>query len=402
MRRDSLLLIALLTACSSKSPVDTPSAENNVIGGFDAASASLNAIGTVGFNQNGQFGFFCTATLIGPRTVITAKHCALDFSPQSPPDAGGEDPDAAPAPAPNTAPRRFMDEGQVVFGIGPNASQPIRTIAVTDVVVSPIDTGGFVGLGSDVSVYTLAEDVTDITPMKFASGPPDPSLVGQTLTIVGYGFQDEKKTLIGTRRAGSVTIRAVTGKALAAIFKTPQDFFDAVAQLDGQPFVDANKADFQQLYDTPLIDQYELYAGAAPNNAQACNGDSGGPLLQKLPDGSRQVIAVSSGVVSTTRLPCTMGSAHATFGPKVQDMIAGAMNDPCNGVTTKGQCDGTVASRCTTPDEGPRALVKEDCGDLGLVCGLDANGAAACVDADAADASFDAPPPPPPLDGGTD
>jgi hypothetical protein len=308
-------------------------------------------------------------------------------------DGDGASEASAPAQGSSIGPRRFLDEGEVVFGVGPNASKPIRTVAAVDVAVSPIDQGGFVGLGSDVAVYTLAEELTDITPLKVAAGPPDASIVGQTLSVVGYGYEDETRTLVGTRRAGSVTIRAIQGKALAAVYPTPQAFFDALAKADGQDAVDANKAGFQALYDTELLDQYELYAGAAPNNAQLCNGDSGGPLLRKMPDGSRQVIAVSSAVIVTTQLPCTMGSAHATFGPKVQDMFSAALNDPCGGITGAGKCDGTVATRCTRPNEGPRALVKTDCADLGLTCGKDDTGTAACVDADPGadiDASVDA------------
>ena len=83
MRSSLLAAIAVLgvsvaVACSSGSSKDDTSS-SDIIGGVEATGATLNAIGAVG-NKDGDAGFsyFCTATLIAPDLVLTAKHCATE------------------------------------------------------------------------------------------------------------------------------------------------------------------------------------------------------------------------------------------------------------------------------------------------------------------------------------
>ena len=54
-----------------------------------------------------------------------------------------------------------------------------------------------------------------------------------------------------------------------------------------------------------------------------------------------------------------------------------------------GQCNGTVASRCTRPEEGPRRKSVVNCADVGLTCGVDAGNQVACVDPKAPPKSAD-------------
>ena len=82
MRRLALSLAAALgllaagSACSSSTPGPEASSDD-IIGGVDAKGAKLNAIGTVGRKGfDGAFDYFCTATLVAPNVVLTAKHCA--------------------------------------------------------------------------------------------------------------------------------------------------------------------------------------------------------------------------------------------------------------------------------------------------------------------------------------
>jgi hypothetical protein len=364
--------VSVAIACSASRSAD--SNDSNIIGGFDAASAKLNAIGTVGLVVNGALAPLCTATLIGPHTVVTAKHCVLDLERATPADGGA----ASPPPAPGEH-KLFLDEGSMAFAIGPNTALPVRMVPIATAAVAALDEGGAIGIGADVGVYTLAEDVTDVEPMLVASEPVNTSMIGQTLTVVGYGFQDLQKQKFGTRRAGAATVRAVQGEALEAAFGTAQAFFDAVAKVEGEAFVEANKAHFQELYDKPLLADYELYAGMAAGDAQTCSGDSGGPLLATLSDGRIEVVAVASAVMTGTDTPCLFGSWYAMFGPKVHELITAALDDPCNGLGTAGRCEGTKASRCSAPDEGPRRVVALDCATLHQVCGVQ-GGVAACVD----------------------
>src|SRR5437763_6428742 len=67
---------ASLVACSQQ-PADEANSDD-IIGGVDGSAKSLNAIGTLGvLDSGGNFQFFCSASLIGPHTVLTAKHCAI-------------------------------------------------------------------------------------------------------------------------------------------------------------------------------------------------------------------------------------------------------------------------------------------------------------------------------------
>src|SRR5690606_26813385 len=53
----------------------------------------------------------------------------------------------------------------------------------------------------------------------------------------------------------------------------------------------------------------------------------------------------------------------------------------CPLIPREGTCDGpTVAVRCADPDEGGRRELRTDCGELGLFCGLDEDGAIGCIE----------------------
>src|SRR5262245_40733004 len=77
----TLALGASLAGCADEE-VQAPT-ENQVsgqtseiIGGIDARGKKYDAVGTIGFYDD-FFGyeFICSATLIDPQTVLTAKHC---------------------------------------------------------------------------------------------------------------------------------------------------------------------------------------------------------------------------------------------------------------------------------------------------------------------------------------
>ena len=94
-----------------------------------------------------------------------------------------------------------------------------------------------------------------------------------------------------------------------------------------------------------------------------CHGDSGGPLLAKV-DGKLVVRGVASGVIAGVRVPCNIGAVYAVFGPKAQELITDAENDPCKGEPSEGRCEGNVAVRCTASNEGPRRVTRTNCADV--------------------------------------
>jgi len=72
-----LLSFMTLVACSDL-PDSSPLLDNqaDIIGGYKATSASLNHTGAIILDYWDDLEPFCTGTLIAPRTVVTAKHCA--------------------------------------------------------------------------------------------------------------------------------------------------------------------------------------------------------------------------------------------------------------------------------------------------------------------------------------
>lgn len=380
-------VLGAIGACSS-----TPSAQaetDDLIGGVDAKSASLDAIGALmlkdpmrGLTQ------FCTATLIAPRVVLSAKHCAVE-----------KNLDAAEGGAPIFVDTRFIDVYPIYFAIGPDSANPKRLVEAESVETCNLGDVGFMGLGCDVSVYHLKEAVDDVRPFKVATGSIGADAVGKPLSAVGYGNQDERGTVWGTRKAGTLTLRSVRGAPMHTLFPNVDGFLDAMRAAEGEAYVNNADASLRAFYDSTLLDGYEAFAGAAEGNAQVCGGDSGGPLLAKI-DGELVVQGVASGTVSGVRLPCKLGAVYGTFGPKAQELITRSMNDECDGIPAEGRCEGDVAVRCTTSIEGPRRVTRTDCSELLQRCVVPPPSSAG----DGGDAGpndlFDAGPLPPPDGGG--
>jgi len=361
-----LSMTCLALACSTKS--DGARSDVDIIGGVEANGAKLNAIGAMGFKEGDTFDFFCTATLIAPDLVLTAKHCAREETPT------GE---------------LLLDEGEVHFGIGPDSEKPIKTVKARAVVTSPIHEGGFVKYGSDVAIYVLAEPVTDVKPMRFARASLKPDAVGQIYTAVGYGVMDRQRKA-GQRRAGAVTLRAVEGKPMQAMFESKDAFLSYLREKEGDEYIKRNQASLDEFWDFSLLDAYEAYLGLGKDDAQPCSGDSGGPLVHKAEDGELEVVAVVSGSFKGRKFPCSLlGEAYATFGPKVQELIGNAI--ACKDVPVEGRCEGTTAVRCVSDREGPQKVTRTDCGRVNQIWKLNAAAQATCDDED---------PPPPPADAG--
>jgi hypothetical protein len=343
-------LAAGLAGCASdESDLDTT--DDEIIGGVSANSAKLNAVGTLGLQIGpGFYAPFCTATLIRPTVVLTAEHCLQLLS----------------------------DPSQAAFLIGPNANAPIRTVPVRGAAAETSIEGGVFGIGSDLAVVHLAEPVTNVPLMPFAALAD--SDIGRRFTGLGFGLQDSTGTS-GTRRAGAMTLTATGGRVFEAAFGSFEAFLEEGAPQIFPEYDPSNPSDLaflQEQYETTrIIDGIEAWFGARHGDAQACSGDSGGPITAR--DGDRTVLyGVTSWGFRGPDLCYLMGASYSSINAVTLDFLDYEINCPL--IPKEGSCDGETVVRCALPEEGGRRELRTDCSELGLFCGLDELGDLGCID----------------------
>jgi hypothetical protein len=180
LRTAALALAGLVALGCSNADVDTEheAIGSPVIGGVDMHTADLDAVGALVGNE----GAYCTATLIAPNVVLTAKHC--------------------------TTAQRFRR-----FAIGPDANAPLREVEIKRTVQSKNDGTGLLGFGPDVMLHVLAESIYDVEPLAFAKDTLDVADEGAELTMIGYGLQVNSRTVqeLGTRKGAKTTLVATNG-----------------------------------------------------------------------------------------------------------------------------------------------------------------------------------------------
>jgi V8-like Glu-specific endopeptidase len=363
---------ALSAACVAPPAEETESSEDALVGAVPARAKRYAPIGVIqGIRPSDQrLVNLCTGTLIGPHTVLAAAHCVQAVK--------GVD---------------NFRSGTILFSLGYDSAHPERTIRVVSGKVAPLTDGGATNRGSDVGVLQLATDIDDVEPLVASATALGAADLGKRLPTVGYGMQKHSHTLFDllTRRAGAMTINALEGHPFHSVFESSDELADYLIAKEGVPEAarPAITSVYGPYFNDPakhLITGYEVYVGLGPNDAQTCRMDSGGPLL-RLNEGKLEVVGVASrsfAVIdnaSHTNIPCTLGSVYALVAPTdVQGMITAALADTCRGVPEAGHCSGKTAMRCTSDGEGPKRVTLMECGDLGLGCGVDEDGAVGCVD----------------------
>lgn len=351
-----------------------------VIGVADAAPIPPSFDGGCPYGCYTSFSPVCGGTLVGPRIVLTSRSCAASFDYQA-----------------------YGATAQ--FAIGSNAYNARRRVDIVDVVYPPS--------GDDYAIVHLAEAVTDVTPFPLAD--LESSHVDMTFAALGYGSASNGVT--GDRRAAALTLRGLSGKVYEFAFGSfdafyeyerthyyypgtggaggyggsypidagqvvPRPAFDAGGPIDPGPIDpstggtgfggsggtdDWQRAQLLYLYENTLLGASEAYLGGAEGDGQPCYGDFGSPLLRKL-DGQVRLFGVLSRLPISS--PCERGAIYTRVSPELRAFVTQelAWKDPCEGISRLGRCEGTVAVRCTSRDEGTRRVVRLDCDLLAQTC----------------------------------
>lgn len=343
---------ALATGGAPATTIVTGTAGRSGVGG----GTSIGGSGGTGPIEIVSYYPLCSASLIGPTAVLSAKHCLMDLD-------------------------YYGESVEIAFAVGPDAYNPKAVYPIIDwdwETEVPPDTSSYLAdLGSDVGVAHLGTPVAGVTPL--AVGSLSVADVGRRFTAVGYGLQNNNYD-DGTRKAGSLTLRGIGGNYADYAFGGLEGFLKAAKTMpafEGYPDYYLE----QIYYELNLLPEYQAFLGGMRGDAQPCYGDSGGPLIAML-NGQRTVFGNVTSGFGSSRLRCDFGAVFAVFGPSTQNYLAEALSwvDPCIGTTVKGHCEGDLAVRCTNRSEGKRRLSETDCGMLGQTCGLDETGSVACVD----------------------
>jgi secreted trypsin-like serine protease len=261
--------------------------------------------------QQGQV--FCTGTVVGPRTVLTAAHCV-----------------------------EGQDASQFSFGFGPSQDQVENEIKVVAATVHPkADTKQLI---NDVAVVTLGEDAP-VAPIAMNQAM-DAGWVGRTVILVGYGVSDgPSQSGAGTKRMVGVTIDQVDATTLHYTTKNGQTACNGDS--GGPAFAD----DGGNL----------VVAGITSYGDQNCQEYGVYTRVDTYLDFINEQIATAGGGVSDPNNP---GGDPNDPGvdpnnpggdpndPGLDPNDPGAdPNDPggggaCGSVTYEGQCDGNKLSFC--------------------------------------------------------
>jgi V8-like Glu-specific endopeptidase len=176
----SLLVTGGLIGCGVAEGTAAPIAERSseIVGGtMDNADPAVVAL-TVAYH--GTYAQYCTGTLVGPKTVVTAAHCIDAYGPAN-----------------------------YFVNFGTYAVQPTQTMAVAQQFAHP-QYDENVGDSHDFGVLQLANPVLNVTPIEMNPDPFTQADVGRAIRHVGYGDTNGAGAGNGTKREVLYTLRQVS------------------------------------------------------------------------------------------------------------------------------------------------------------------------------------------------
>jgi hypothetical protein len=170
----------------------------------------INGTPTAGFSAVGEVGDrsgpFCTGTLIGPRHVLTAGHCAEGLRPTS---------------------GRFTIAGS--------------TYGTSQVFVHPNYNSSRIGsdAANDIAIFELSVSVAGVTPDAIFRGTPR---VGEALILVGFGAGGTGVTgqdrTFGIKRAGTTPIDSVSQRLVRWTFDNNRESNTAPGDSGGPAYIE--------------------------------------------------------------------------------------------------------------------------------------------------------------------
>jgi hypothetical protein len=292
----AVLGAASLAACTqptSDTSERSSEVEQSIIGGAPATGDKYAAVGALveGLEYPG-YGFipfqtYCTATLVAPGAVLTARHCTVKIDNPTYPELS------------------------TYFAIGDNAYDADQYIPVTNYVAADPAPGSTLLLdgGRDIAVVHLESDAENVTPAKI--GRFSHHMVGRRFEIAGYGYNDD--LVDGPRYAGMATVRALAGRWYSLLFNRDRHayfewyFTDAVTN-------DPTWQEGIQWFRTYRLEPgYEALVGGLEGDSIGCFGDSGGPLLRGDSADSLTTYGVGFATEASKSNVCDLGSAFLVF-----------------------------------------------------------------------------------------
>lgn len=292
------VLGASLSGCAGEAgdapePERAAEASQAIIGGTPAVGDKYAAVGgLVEAIIDPYYGIlaystFCSATLVGPQEIITARHCTKYLDNLSYPDSG------------------------IFFAIGENAYFPDQYVQVVAYENAPRGREGN-GLlrdgGRDVAVMYLDSEPEGVVPAKI--GRFSKHMLGQKFEIVGFGRNDD--FIDGARYRGVARARQMHGLWYSALFDhNPWKYWNWYwTDADTEP----SWREGREWWRTYRLESgYELLAGGDEGEALGCFGDSGGPLLRGRTADELTVYGVGFATEASKSRVCDNGSAFLVF-----------------------------------------------------------------------------------------